>query len=56
MENQRYLLKRLFNFFKFFEFLLFDSLVYVDCWEVRGDGDVIIDLVINIEYFDDNIC
>ena len=56
MENQRHLLKRLFNSFKPFEPLLPDSPVYVDCREVRGDGDVITDLAINIEYSDDNTC
>ncbi|MDE5097901.1 MAG: AAA family ATPase, partial [Trichodesmium sp. St16_bin4-tuft] len=56
MENQRDLLKRLFNSFKPFEPLLPDSPVYVDCREVRGDGDVITDLANNIEYSDNNTC
>ena len=59
MENQtdqRHLLKRLFNSFKPSEPLQADSRVYVDCSEVRGDGDVIKDLAENIEYSDDNTC
>ncbi|MGD1699825.1 ATP-binding protein [Dapis sp. BLCC M229] len=56
MTNQRDLLKRLFNAFKPFEPLQPGSPVYVDCREVRGDGDVITDLATNIEYSDNNTC
>ncbi|MDE5095349.1 MAG: ATP-binding protein, partial [Trichodesmium sp. St11_bin5] len=59
MENQtdqKRLLKRLYNSFKPSEPLQPDSRVYVDCSEVRGDGDVIKDLAENIEYSDDNTC
>ncbi|MGK7921115.1 MAG: ATP-binding protein, partial [Trichodesmium sp.] len=56
MINQRDLLKRLFNAFKPFEPLQPGSRVYVDCREVRGDGDVIEDLATNIELSDNNTC
>ena len=56
MTNQKDLLKRLFNAFKPFEPLKPGSPVYVDCREVRGDGDVITDLATNIEYSDNNTC
>ena len=48
MTNQRDLLKRLFDAFKPFEPLQPGSPVYVDCREVRGDGDIITDLATNI--------
>ena len=56
MANQIDLLKRLFNAFKPFEPLKPDSPVYVDCREVRGDGDVIKDLAKYIEFSDNNTC
>ncbi|GGA05666.1 AAA family ATPase [Okeania sp. KiyG1] len=54
MVKQGDLLKRLFNAFKPFEPLKPGSPVYVDCREVRGDGDVIIDLAENIKLSDNN--
>ncbi|MGB3511142.1 MAG: ATP-binding protein [Microcoleaceae cyanobacterium] len=56
MTNKGDLLKRLFNAFKPFEPLKPGSPVYVDCREVRGDGDVIIDLAENIKLSDNNTC
>ena len=56
MTNQRDLLKRLFNAFKPSEPLKPGSSVYVNCQDVRGDGDVITDLAENIELSDNNTC
>lgn len=56
MADRRDLLKRLFNAFKPFEPLKPGSPVYVDCREVRGDGDVITDLAEHIKLSDNNTC
>ena len=54
-ENEQ-LLKKLYNAFQPFYPLPPGDPAYVDCREVRGDGDILIDLGRNIQYSEENTC
>lgn len=54
-ENEQ-LLKKLYNAFQPFYPLPAGDPAYVDCREVRGDGDILIDLGRNIQYSEENTC
>lgn len=54
-ENEE-LLKKLYNAFQPFYPLPPGDPAYVDCREVRGDGDILIDLGRNIQYSEKNTC
>lgn len=56
MPRDEQLLKQLYNAFQPFYPLPPGDPAYVDCREVRGDGDILIDLGRNIQYSQENTC